>query len=117
LPAGLRVPADEVAQGAEVGGRPMGTPNKGTQLVAETLLGFDVEDVLDPAAAEELQSLLARIIKRLMKFLTRKGYLIEEEGMSYLADSRRPVFSCRRHDASSALRRREGQLPDRSCRP
>jgi hypothetical protein len=50
LPAGLRVPVDEVAQSAEVDGRPIGTPNKRTQLVAETLLGFDVEDVLDPAA-------------------------------------------------------------------
>ena len=29
----------------------------------------------------ELQALLARIIKRLMKFLTPKGYLIEEQGM------------------------------------
>ena len=36
--------------------------------------------------ATELQALLARIIKRLMKFLTRRGYLIEEPGMSYLAD-------------------------------
>jgi hypothetical protein len=28
-----------------------------------------------------------RIIKRLMKVLTRKGFLIEEQGMSYLDDS------------------------------
>jgi Putative transposase len=33
-----------------------------------------------------LQSLLARIITRLMKTLTRRGYLVEEEGMTYIAD-------------------------------
>ncbi|MGH8480819.1 MAG: transposase, partial [Gammaproteobacteria bacterium] len=37
--------------------------------------------------AEQLQTLLARIITRLMKFLTRKGFLIKEQGMSYLADT------------------------------
>ena len=35
---------------------------------------------------EELQGLLERIIVRLMKVLTRLGYLVEEQGMSYLAD-------------------------------
>jgi hypothetical protein len=35
---------------------------------------------------EELQGLLEKIIVRLMKKLTRLGYLVEEEGMSYLAD-------------------------------
>jgi hypothetical protein len=35
---------------------------------------------------EELQGLLEKIIVRLMKRLTRLGYLVEEEGMSYLAD-------------------------------
>ncbi len=39
-----------------------------------------------PTAAQ-LQVLLTRIIKRLMKFLTRKGFLIEELGMSDLADT------------------------------
>jgi hypothetical protein len=33
----------------------------------------------------ELQTLLSRIIKRTMRLLTRKGYLIEEQGMTYLA--------------------------------
>jgi hypothetical protein len=37
--------------------------------------------------AEELQALLTRLMKRLMKFLTRKGFLIEEQSMSYLADT------------------------------
>jgi hypothetical protein len=31
--------------------------------------------------AEHLQVLLSRIIKRLMRLLTRQGYLVEEEGM------------------------------------
>jgi Putative transposase len=35
---------------------------------------------------EELQGLLARSITRLMKMLTRRGYLVEEEGMTYIAD-------------------------------
>jgi hypothetical protein len=37
--------------------------------------------------ATELQALRNRIIKRLMKFLTRKGYLIEEPGITYLGDT------------------------------
>ena len=36
---------------------------------------------------DELQALLAKIIRRILKCLTRQGYLIEEEGMSYLADT------------------------------
>ena len=35
---------------------------------------------------DELQVLIEKIIVRLMKALTRLGYLVEEEGMSYLAD-------------------------------
>ena len=64
--------------------------------------GVPVFHAVRASTAEELQTLLARIIKRLMnrmhrdgaalrryrmKFLTRKGFLIEEQGMSYLADS------------------------------
>ncbi len=37
----------------------------------------------------QLQALLSRIIKRIMKLLTRKGYLIEEQGMTTLADTDR----------------------------
>ena len=41
-----------------------------------------------PAPSDEaLQALLQKIIARLMKLLTRRGVLIEEEGSSYLADS------------------------------
>ena len=36
---------------------------------------------------DELRALLGRIIKRIMKLLTRTGYLIEEQGMSYLAEA------------------------------
>jgi hypothetical protein len=35
--------------------------------------------------ARELPALLSRIIKRIMRLLTCKGYLIEEPGMTYLA--------------------------------
>jgi hypothetical protein len=41
-------------------------------------------EVRAPTAAE-LQSLLSRIIKRLMRLLTREGSLIEEQGMTCLA--------------------------------
>ena len=36
--------------------------------------------------AGELHALLTRLIKRLMRLLTRQGYLIEEEALTYLAD-------------------------------
>ena len=40
-----------------------------------------------PAPTDEaLQALLHMIIGRLMKLLTRRGVLVEEEGSSYLAD-------------------------------
>jgi hypothetical protein len=35
----------------------------------------------------ELQVLLSRIVKRIMKLLTRKGYLTEAQGMTYIADT------------------------------
>jgi len=47
------------------------------------------EPVFQEAGAptgEVLQGPLEKIIVRLMKRLTRLGYLVEEEGMSYLAD-------------------------------
>ena len=36
---------------------------------------------------DELQALLAKIIRRILKCLTRQGALVEEEEMSYLADT------------------------------
>ncbi len=37
--------------------------------------------------AEQLQTLLHPIIKRIMKLLTRKGYLVEEQGITYMAEN------------------------------
>ena len=39
------------------------------------------------ATAAELDGLLGRIIARIIKLFTRTGYLIEEQGMSYLAEA------------------------------
>jgi hypothetical protein len=36
---------------------------------------------------EELQALLVKIITRIMRLLTRQGFLIEEQGMTYLAEA------------------------------
>ncbi len=36
---------------------------------------------------DELKGLLDQIVARLMKLLTRRGYLVEEQGMTYLADT------------------------------
>ncbi len=36
---------------------------------------------------EQLHTLLHQIIKRIMKLLTRRGYLFEEQGVRYLADT------------------------------
>ena len=50
----------------------------------------DEDPVFQPVRApttEQLQTLLNKIIKRTMKLLTRLGYLIEEEGMSYMAET------------------------------
>ena len=69
--------------------------------VYHTPEGLPVSHAVRAPTAEELQSLLARIIKRLMnrmhrdvqlrryrmKLLTRKGFLIEDQGMTYLADT------------------------------
>ena len=46
--------------------------------------------VFHPARApnsDELQALLPRIIQRIVRQLTRAGHLIEEQGMSYLAEA------------------------------
>jgi len=59
-------------------------------------LTTDEEPVFHPVKAptpKQLQTLLNQIIKRIMKCLTRRGYLIEEQGMTYLAET----------DADSAL--------------
>ena len=35
---------------------------------------------------DELQGLLEKIVMRLMRLLTRRGYLVEQQGMTYLTD-------------------------------
>ena len=57
---------------------------------------------------EQLQHLLGLIITRIMKWLTRQGYLIEEEGVSYLGeiDAERALTP----EASGRL-----HLPHRGC--
>ncbi|MGH8480817.1 MAG: transposase zinc-binding domain-containing protein, partial [Gammaproteobacteria bacterium] len=50
--------------------------------VYRTTEGLPVFHEVGAPTAEQLQTLLARIITRLMKFLTRKGFLIKEQGMS-----------------------------------
>src|SRR5918996_4362423 len=52
--------------------------------VYRTTEGVPVFHAVRPPTAEELQALLSRIIRRIMQLLTRKGYLIEEQGMIYL---------------------------------
>ncbi|MFM7549659.1 MAG: transposase [Cyanobacteriota bacterium] len=56
------------------------------------------QPVFDEARAPtgaELAGLLEQIVARLMKLLTRRGYLIEEQGMTYLAeaDTENPLAS------------------------
>ena len=55
--------------------------------VYRTTEGVPVFHEVRVPTAGELQGLLNRIIKRLMKFLTRKGFLIEEQGMTYLCET------------------------------
>jgi hypothetical protein len=43
-------------------------------------------EVPEPAD-EALQTVLHKIITRLMKLLTRRGVLVEEEGSTYMADN------------------------------
>ena len=64
---------------------------------------------------EELHALLAKIIARLMRLLTRQGVLIEEQGMSYLAgiEGRSGLTPCRRPRAPTALP--WGHARDRRC--
>jgi len=48
------------------------------------------EPIFEQARApsrDELQGLLDKIVARPMKMLTRLGYLVEEHGMTYLADA------------------------------
>jgi hypothetical protein len=51
--------------------------------------GVPVFHAVRPPTAEELQALLSWIIRRIMQLLTRKSYLIEEQGMTYLTETDR----------------------------
>ena len=53
---------------------------------------------------EQLQSLLSQIIQRIMKALTRNGGLIEEEGMSYLAEMETDAALSRLQSAACTYR-------------
>jgi Putative transposase len=57
--------------------------------VYRTTEGVPVFHAVCAPTAAELQALLRRIIKCIMKFLTRKGFLIEDQGTTYLADTDR----------------------------
>jgi len=54
--------------------------------VYRTTAGVPVFHAVRAPTGGELQVLLTRIIKRLMKFLMHKGFRIAEQGMTYLAD-------------------------------
>jgi hypothetical protein len=55
--------------------------------VYRTTEGIPAFHPVPAPTAEQLRALLTRLMKSLMKFLTRKGFLIEEQGVSYLADT------------------------------
>ena len=50
--------------------------------------GEPVFHVARAPSIDELQVLLNRIIQRVLKLLTRTGYLIEEQSMPYLAEAK-----------------------------
>jgi len=56
-----------------------------------------------PSVAE-LETLLNRIIQRIVKLLTRTGYLIEEQGMSYLAEAESDCALTPLHAAACSYR-------------
>jgi Putative transposase. len=72
--------------------------------------------------AEQLQSLLNRIVQRLMRLLTRQGYLIEEQGMAYLADpdpetALAPLQAAGKHLPHSVRAARGAKSADLANRP
>ena len=54
--------------------------------VYRTREGVPVFHEVPAPTMEELQALLVKIITRILKLLTRQGLLIEEQGMTYLAE-------------------------------
>ena len=57
--------------------------------------GDPVFDAARAPTGAELAGLLEQMVARLMKLLTRRGYLVEEQGMTYLAgtDTENPLAS------------------------
>ena len=57
---------------------------------------------------DELQGLLDKSIARLLKLLTRQGYLLEEQGMTRIADmdTDNPLASLQAADPNTALQQR-----------
>ncbi len=49
--------------------------------------GVPIFQTVPAPTAEQLQTLLSRIVKRVLRILTRQGYLMEEQGMTYLAET------------------------------
>jgi hypothetical protein len=58
-------------------------------LVCHAVFCFDNFTEVAAPTLEELQALLAKIITRIMRLLTRQGFLIEEQDRSYLAEADR----------------------------
>ena len=64
----------------------------------------------------ELEGLLKRIIQRIVKLLTRTGYLIEEQGMTYLAEAESDRALTPLQAARASALRRSMDFPARSMK-
>ena len=64
---------------------------------------------------EELQALLAKIITRIRRLLTRLGFLIEEQGMTYLAEADRESSLLPLQTASCTTGSRSVRARGRKC--
>ncbi len=67
-------------------GRDSGDAGDRARVITGFLLGQSGLKRTAPTG-DELAGLLGQIIARLMKRLTRHGYLVEEQGMSWLAET------------------------------
>jgi len=67
-----------------------------------------------PSGAE-LETLLNRIIQRIFKLLTRTGYLIEEQGMTYLAQAESDRALTPLQAAACTYRVALGHTPGKRC--
>jgi hypothetical protein len=77
--------------------------------------GVPVFHTVRPPTAEELQALLSRIIRRIMQLLTRKSYLIEEQGMTYLTETDRDPALGSLQAAACTYRIALGPGRDKKC--